>query len=182
MRVAAMILMVTFSGALALGQAPPGPPPGAGQAPPQGPGDQGGQRPGHFGPGERHGPGMEILPPGLWWTNPEVIARIGLTPDQQKRIQDIFLQSRTQLEHMHDQLEEQQRVLQPMLDANPPDDAKALAQIGKIADMRAELEKTNAKMLLTIRGVLTADQWTKLRSGMRRGEGHGRGEGGPGNP
>jgi Spy/CpxP family protein refolding chaperone len=174
MRVATVALMVTFSAALALGQAPGPPPPGAGQAPPQGPGDQGPQRPGHFGAGERHGPGMEILPPGLWWTNPEVIAKIGLTVEQQKRIQDIFLQSRTQLEHLRDQLEEQQHVLQPMLDANPPDEAKALAQIGKIADTRAELEKTDAKMLLTIRGVLTAEQWTKLRSGMRRGEGHGR--------
>ena len=47
----------------------------------------------------------------------------------------------------------------------PPDTAKALAQIDKVAQARAALEKENAKMLLGIRGVLTPDQWTKLRAG-----------------
>jgi hypothetical protein len=39
-----------------------------------------------------------------------------------------------------------------------------MAQIDKVADARADLEKANAKMLLGIRGVLTPDQWTKLRT------------------
>jgi len=54
-------------------------------------------------------------------------------------------------------------MLEPMLSANPLDVAKASAQIDKVAQARADLEKANAKMLLNIRGALTADQWTKLR-------------------
>ena len=38
------------------------------------------------------------------------------------------------------------------------------------------VEKANAKMLLGIRGVLTPDQWTKLRD---RSHGDGGGQGGP---
>jgi Spy/CpxP family protein refolding chaperone len=90
---------------------------------------------------------------------------VGLTADQQKRIGDLFLQSRLQLIHLHATLEEEQLMLGPLLNATPFDEEKALAQIDKIADTRADLEKTNAKMLLNIRGVLTADQWEKLRSG-----------------
>ena len=104
---------------------------------------------------------------GMWWKNPDVAARIGLTAEQQKRIGDLFLQSRLQLIHLHATLQEQQLYLGPLLDATPFDEAKAMAQIDKIADTRAELEKTNARMLLNIRGVLTADQWTKLRSRWR---------------
>jgi hypothetical protein len=59
-----------------------------------------------------------------------------------------------------------------MLSAKPLDVAKASAQIDKVAQARADLEKANAKMLLSIRGVLTADQWTKLRD-HRFGEGPG---------
>jgi Spy/CpxP family protein refolding chaperone len=66
-------------------------------------------------------------------------------------------------------------MLEPLLSANPPDTTKAMAQIDKVAEARAELEKANAKMLLGIRGVLTPDQWTKLHQG--RGAG---GFGGPG--
>ena len=111
-----------------------------------------------------------MLPFGMWWKNPDVAARIGLTAEQQKRIGDLFLQSRVQLIHMHASLQEEQLLLEPLLDATPLNEAKAMAQIDKIADTRADLEKANAKMLLDIRSVLTADQWSKLRNrprGMR---------------
>ncbi len=111
--------------------------------------------------GEGHGD--MLLPFGMWWKNPEVATRLGLTAEQQKRIGDMFLQSRLQLIHLHASLQEEQLMLEPLLNATPFDEAKAEAQIDKIADTRADLEKTNAKMLLNIRGVLTADQWTKLR-------------------
>jgi Spy/CpxP family protein refolding chaperone len=104
-----------------------------------------------------------LLPFGMWWKNPEVATRLGLTAEQQKRIGDMFLQSRLQLIHLHASLQEEQLMLEPLLNATPFDEAKAEAQIDKIADTRADLEKTNAKMLLNIRGVLTTDQWAKLR-------------------
>jgi Spy/CpxP family protein refolding chaperone len=109
-------------------------------------------------------PGSRIVPPGEWWKNPDVIQKLILTDDQQKKMDGIFQQSRLQLIDLKANLEKQEVVLEPMLNANPPDSAKALAQIGKVADARAELEKTNAKMLLGIRSVLTADQWTKLQT------------------
>ncbi|ADV81527.1 Spy/CpxP family protein refolding chaperone [Terriglobus saanensis] len=154
--------------------------------------------------GDKRGPGgmehgMEggmrgrdgILPLGIWWKNPELTARIGLSPDQQKRIEDTFMQSRIQLIHLHASIEEEQLKLEPLLSTNPIDQGKALAQINKVADLRADMEKANAKMLLSIRGVLTADQWTKLQAEhhMRGGMGvrgfkggPNGGQGGPGGP
>jgi Spy/CpxP family protein refolding chaperone len=108
-------------------------------------------------------PGSRIVPPGEWWKNPDVIQKLTLTEDQQKKMDGIFQQSRLQLIDLKANLEKQEVLLEPMLNANPPDSAKALAQIGKVADARAELEKTNAKMLLGIRSILTTDQWTKLQ-------------------
>jgi Spy/CpxP family protein refolding chaperone len=119
--------------------------------------------------------GFHMGGPGMWWKNPDLVAKLGLTADQQKRMEDIFLQSRIQLIHMKASLEEQELLLEPIMNANPPDNAKALAQIGKIADTRADLEKANAKMLLGIRGVLTATQWTTLHElEHRRHDGMGR--------
>jgi Spy/CpxP family protein refolding chaperone len=142
--------------------------------------DRGVERARARGWGRDGGRGDAMLPFGMWWKNPEVATRIGLSAEQQKRIEDQFLQSRVQLIHMHASLQEEQLMLRPLLDATPFDEAKAMEQIDKIADTRADLEKTNAKMLLNIRGVLTAEQWTKLRSGRhamhRPGEG---GEMGP---
>jgi Spy/CpxP family protein refolding chaperone len=155
--------------------------------------------PGRGGPGSFMDGGMRggsrIVPPGTWWKNPDLVTKLSITADQQKRMDDILQQSRIQLVHIKATLEEQQILLEPMLNANPPDAAKTLAQISTIADTRASLEKANAKMLLGIRGVLTADQWTKLQAEQRarresmhdRGgsgrDGYGsRGPGGPGGP
>lgn len=169
------------------------PPPGSSGDRPWGPRHDwaGGDRPGPDGGMDRgrrersgwaHDDGRRdaFLHFGMWWKNPEVAARIGLTAEQQKRIGDLFLQSRVQLIHMHASLQEEQLLLEPLLDATPLDEAKAMAQIDKIADTRADLEKANAKMLLDIRGVLTADQWTKLRNHPRGMRGPGdRGDKGP---
>jgi Spy/CpxP family protein refolding chaperone len=121
---------------------------------------------------EMMGPDRGHIMMDPWWKNPEVAARIGLTPEQTKRIDDLFLQSKVELIHEHAALEEAELMLRPLMDANPVDQAKATAQIDKIADTRAELEKTNAKMLLSIRAVLSADQWTKLQERPRGPKGH----------
>jgi Spy/CpxP family protein refolding chaperone len=119
---------------------------------------------------------------------------LSLTADQQKHLDQIFLDNRVQLIHMHASLEEEQLKLEPLLSANPLDQGKALAEISAIADLRADLEKTDAKMLLSLRAVLTPDQWTKLqadqhshREGMRGDRGRRNpdgpgGQGGPGGP
>jgi Spy/CpxP family protein refolding chaperone len=135
---------------------------------------------GSRGDGMMMGSGFRIAPPGMWWKNASVVQKISLTPDQAKKMDDIFQQSRIQLIDLKANVEKQNVMLEPMLSANPPDTAKTLAQIDKIAQARAELEKANAKMLLGIRGVLTPDQWTKLRASGPgdRSDGQG-GRGGP---
>ena len=125
--------------------------------------------------------GFRIGPEGMWWKNPGVVQRLSLTADQTKKMDDIFQQSRLQLIDLKANVEKQQVMLEPMLSANPLDTNKAMAQIDKVAQARADLEKANAKMLLGIRAVLTPDQWTKLRDHQFGGPG-GRGQGGPGGP
>jgi Spy/CpxP family protein refolding chaperone len=140
------------------------------------------------GPGGFHGPrgamgmgmgmsaGMHMGPPGMWWKNPMMVQRLSLTADQTKRMDDIFQKSRLELIDLRAKLETQNALLEPLISANPVDSAKALAQIDKVAQARADLEKADARMLLGIRGVLTPDQWTKLND--RRGPGDAAGPGG----
>jgi len=127
------------------------------------------------------GGGFHIGPSGMWWKNPMVVQRLTLTPEQTKKMDDIFQQSRLQLIDLRANVEKQEVMLEPVLSASTLDSVKAMAQIDKVADARASLEKADAKMLLGIRGVLTPDQWTKLRTHGSGGPGAG-GQGGPGGP
>ena len=69
-------------------------------------------------------------------------------------------------------MQKEEAILEPLLAADRPDETQVLAQIDRIAQARAELEKANARMLLGFRGVLTLEQWKKLEAEEppRRGE------------
>ena len=97
-----------------------------------------------------------------WWQDTAVAQELNLTPAQVKRMDTIFEESKLRLIDARANVEKQEVLLEPLLSANPVDAPKASLQIDKVANARADLEKANAKMLLGIRGVLTADQWTKL--------------------
>ena len=104
------------------------------------------------------------VPPGRWWTNPSTVQLLGLSADQQKRIDTLFQQSRLKLIDLNAALQREEAMLEPLLDADRPDESKVLPQIDRVAQARADLEKANARMLLGFRGVLTPEQWKKLQT------------------
>lgn len=105
----------------------------------------------------------KMLLHGRWWNDERVAQQIGLTADQQKKMDDIFQQNRLKLIDLSATLQKQEVIMQPLMEADQPDEGKILAQIDAIAQARAELEKNNARMLLGLRQVLTSDQWKKLK-------------------
>lgn len=169
-----LAFILLLAGATAMAQ--PQPPQGQGQ----GPGGGGPPQGGFGGPGGTGGPGrggretpppprnsrppMErSLPPGSWWRNPDMVQKLALNTDQVKRIEDVFQQQRLKLVDLDATLEKEEITLEPLMSAETPDETKTLAQIDKVAQARAELEKANARFLFAIRRVLTPDQWKKLQ-------------------
>ena len=103
-------------------------------------------------------------PPGRWWNNPEMVKKLGMTGDQVRKMDDIFQQMRFKLIDLNGNLRKEEATLEPLMRADQPDDAKLLPQIDRVANARAELEKMNARLLLSIRHVLTVEQWKKLQA------------------
>ena len=156
----AFVLIV--SAAIALAQPPQGQGPGPGGPPPGGFGGPGGHE---IPPPPRASrPPMErSLPPGTWWRNPDMVQKLGINSDQQKKIEDVFHQHRLKLVDLDATLKKEEITLEPLMSEDSPDETKTLAQIDKVAQARAELEKANARFLFAIRRVLTPDQWKKLQ-------------------
>jgi Spy/CpxP family protein refolding chaperone len=101
---------------------------------------------------------------GRWWANPQIAGRLGLTPDQQKKMDDHFQLSREHLRDLAVALDKEESRLEPMVQADQPDAAKIREQIDRIAQARSDLERANANMLLEIRLLLTPGQWRQLRN------------------
>ena len=101
---------------------------------------------------------------GAWWRNSLYATALNLTPEQQKRMDDVLQDSRLKLVDANARLEKEELVLEPLMNAERLDEAQVLPQIDKVAQARAELEKVNARMLLGIRQVLTPEQWSSLQA------------------
>ena len=102
--------------------------------------------------------------PGTWWNNTDTATRLNLTKDQQKKMDDIFQQFRLTLIDLNAALSKEELIMDPLIAAERLDEVKILAQIDRVAQARAELEKANSRMLLAIRQSLTMEQGTKLQS------------------
>ncbi len=111
-----------------------GPPPG-GPGENMGPPPMEGRRP----PMER---AFRVGPHGRWWNNPEFAQKLGLTADQQKRMEAVFEQSRPRLMDLSAAVHKEETAMEPLLAADQPDEGKILAQIDRVAQARAELEKS----------------------------------------
>jgi periplasmic protein CpxP/Spy len=127
-----------------------------------------------MGPGMGSGPGFGMHRPpmeralglngGRWWNNPDMIEKLKLTDDQRNAMDQILLDHRKDLIDKRGAVEKAELELEPLMQDDQPSEAQVLAQIDKVAQARAELEKANARFLLAIRAKLSPQQWTDLKA------------------
>ena len=101
---------------------------------------------------------------GRWWKNSELVQKLGINDSQIQQMEQVFQENRLKLIDVRAELERQEARLEPLVEADHPDESQVIAQIDKIAASRAELEKAMAQMSLAVRRVLTLDQWKKLQT------------------
>ena len=106
---------------------------------------------------------LKVWAGGNWWKNPATIDRLNLTLEQRKKLDDVFQQYRVRLIDHTAAVDREEVIMEQLMSADAPDLAKVRPQIDKVAEARAQLEKTNANMLLEMRMVLTKDQWEALK-------------------
>ena len=116
------------------------------------------------GPGPGMGMGPHHGPFGTWWKNSEVVKELQLTDPQVKQIEQTFLDYRLKLIDLRADVERQETKLQPLLEADQPNEQQVGSQVDLVVAARVKLEKTNTMMMLAIRHVLSVEQWKKLQA------------------
>jgi len=143
---------------------PPGAGMGGGMGGPQysngGPGPEGGPPP----PGAQGRPGFQFGPPGRWWDDRGFARSLKLRPDQQTRMDAIFEQNRPALAARLQNLQQVESQMAALAASPQPDEPALLAQIDRVAQARAGLEKVNTHMLLQIRKEMDPDQISRLEN------------------
>lgn len=101
---------------------------------------------------------------GRWWDNPRIAAALELTSTQQKAMDGILYDHREKLIDLQANLEKANLAMEPLMNADTPNQAAIEAQIDKVVAARGALEKANANFLLAIRMKLTPEQWKQIKT------------------
>jgi Spy/CpxP family protein refolding chaperone len=94
-----------------------------------------------------------------WWQADAVIKELGLSPEQTRRLEDIFQKSLPRLKAQKTTLDEAEAQFDRLLERG---DEAAMEQINVVEAARAELNKSRNQMLFAMRKVLTQDQWARF--------------------
>lgn len=111
-------------------------------------------------PAPRPGPMGPDL--GKWWKNSDVARELALTDAQTAQIEQTFFDHRMKLIDLNADVQRNEARLQPLIEADTVDEAKIGAQLDSLLAARSRLEKANVMMMLSIRKVLSVEQWKRL--------------------
>ena len=120
------------------------------------------------------------LPPGKWWRRDEVVRQLGLSQDQQTRLDRIFAEAASALIDARGEVEKASVALRMALDEKQPDRPTITRIAGRLSEARGKLFERELNMLLDMRAVLTEPQWNRMRDFLDRMEEQRRPR--PGNP
>lgn len=104
------------------------------------------------------------LPPGKWWRRPEIVQTLNLSDEQQDRLEAIFRTSANDLIDLKAEVDKASIALRGELD-RPQLDRTAIHRIAThLSDARGRLFDRELTMLVEMRGVLTDQQWNRMRN------------------
>ena len=113
-----------------------------------------------------------------WWKDDTVQKRLSLSPDQSRRIDDVFQMAMPSLRTGKQRLDLAEQDLQALIE-HSDDDAPVVRQLELVEAARAELNKSRTLMLLQMRRVLSPDQRVTLDALSRERARDARGPGRP---
>jgi Spy/CpxP family protein refolding chaperone len=106
--------------------------------------------------------GLQLGPPGRWWDDKHFAKTLHLRPEQKKRMDDLFDQNRATLVSRYQSLQQEESKMEALSRAQTLEESTLFAQIDRVAQARAELEKANTHLLLQVRKEMDSDQITHL--------------------
>lgn len=171
LRIMCLVAGLIFAPATAvLAQAPPPPPP-AGPGGHGGPGGPGGMnRPGGSGPASPDATSaasthnaLQFGPVGRWWDNRSVAQQIGLSREQQKKMDTIFNANKPAILDSYKAFLKAQSELDRVNKDSSTDKAKIFAAVDAVNQARSTLQKATLVMLMQIREQMDSAQIEKLQ-------------------
>jgi|GEM_PF-1068242 len=108
--------------------------------------------------------GFAHHPLGKWWKNEKVAAELGLTPDQQAKLDQIMFTQRDKMIDLKAQLEKAELRFRDAMEKPAFNEKEVMDQLDHTIAARGALQKNRVEMIVKIHSVLTPEQWAKAKA------------------
>lgn len=108
--------------------------------------------------------GVQFGPPGRWWDDKHYAKALHLRPEQKARMDGLFDENRATLVTRYQALQQEESKMETLSRVQTLDESALFAQIDRVAQARADLEKANTHLLLQVRKEMDADQISRLEA------------------
>jgi hypothetical protein len=108
------------------------------------------------------------LPPGKWWRRPELVQELQLTADQQERLEEVFRGAANDLIDTKADAEKLHVAIRAELERPQLRKAELQRLATQLSAARGKLFERELMMLVDMRGVLSDQQWTRIRGHLDR--------------
>ena len=108
--------------------------------------------------------GLQLGPPGRWWDDKHFAKTLRLRPEQKKRMDSLFDENRANLVSRYQALQQEESKMESLARGQTLDESVLFAQIDRVSQARADLEKATTHLMLQIRKEMDADQIARLEA------------------
>jgi hypothetical protein len=104
------------------------------------------------------------MPPGKWWRQPAFVQELGLSIEQQTRLDMIFRLAANELIDLRAEADKTSIAIHAEIDQPQPNRENLRRLASHLSETQGKLFDRELMMLVDMRGVLTDDQWARLRA------------------
>ena len=107
------------------------------------------------------------LPPGKWWENERLATRIGLTDEQTEEITSLVYDHALEMVDLSAAVKRAELEMANLVRQAEFDSDEVRVAFAEFQRARQALERQRFEMLLSVRGVLTTEQWVQIQEIMQ---------------
>lgn len=116
------------------------------------------------GRGDSHGSMKGNMPRGQWWRMPGVAEKLGLSPEEQKQLDTLYMTHRREMITLKAEVEKEKLEFEYLIDKEKIDEQAIKSQFAKLHDARGKMSLARFTFLLEVRKLLGYERYQKLKS------------------
>ena len=108
------------------------------------------------------------VPAGKWWRQSRIVEQLGLSPEEQQKLDDLYRDNRRELIRLKGRVEQERFALEELLERKTLDEAAIMDQFRRLEKARSKLAKERFMFLLGVRKIIGFERFEQLK-GIYRG-------------